>query len=65
MTGSYKADFEAANKVAGLSKTPEGYTWHHTEKMGTMQLIETRVHQSARHSGGVQLYKEQHQGKGY
>ncbi len=65
MTGTYAGDFAAANKAAGLSATPKGYTWHHAETMGEMQLIQTEAHEAARHSGGVQLYKDQHNGKGY
>ncbi len=66
MTGRYDADFSDANKKAEfLDGTPEGYTWHHSEKIrnsdGTvtceMQLIDTDVHDSARHSGGCQRYR--------
>lgn len=33
-----QADSAAANKAAGLAKTPKGYTWHHAENGTTMQL---------------------------
>ncbi|MBS1656289.1 MAG: HNH endonuclease, partial [Bacteroidetes bacterium] len=65
MTGSYAGDFAAANRAAGFADTPKGYTWHHTETMGELQLIQTDAHQAARHSGSVQLYREQHNGQGY
>jgi hypothetical protein len=65
MTGTYTGDFSAANKAAGFTETPKGFTWHHTENMGELQLIQTEVHDAARHSGGVQLYREQHNGQGY
>jgi RHS repeat-associated protein len=65
MTGNYAGDFAAANKAAGFSATPEGYTWHHTEVMGELQLVKTEAHAAARHSGGVQLYREQNNGQGY
>jgi RHS repeat-associated protein len=65
MTGTYAGDFAAANKAAGLSATPKNYTWHHTENLGELQLVSTEAHQAARHSGSVQLYREQHNGKGY
>lgn len=65
MTGTYAGDFAAANKAAGFTTIPKGFTWHHTEIMGEMQLIKTEAHRAARHSGGVQLYREQHNGKGY
>ncbi len=33
-------------------ETPEGYTWHHSEKDGTMQLVPYGVHNSTWHHGG-------------
>ncbi|SFT61275.1 DNase/tRNase domain of colicin-like bacteriocin [Lachnospiraceae bacterium XBD2001] len=33
-------------------KTPTGYTWHHSEKDGTMQLVPFGIHNSTNHSGG-------------
>jgi len=65
MTGTYAGDFTAANKAAGFSATPAGFTWHHTEAMGELQLINTEAHQAARHAGSVQLYREQNKGQGY
>jgi RHS repeat-associated protein len=65
MTGSYDGDFALANAKAGFLRTPRDYTWHHTEIMRELQLILTTAHNAARHSAGVQLYKEQHGGKGY
>jgi len=65
MTGTYAGDFAAANKAAGFATTPEGFTWHHSEMMGRMELVQTEAHEAARHSGSVQLYREQHNGQGY
>ncbi len=65
MTGSYSGDFAAANKAAGFSSTPEGFTWQHTETQGELQLINSEAHSAAKHSGGVQAYKEKHNGQGY
>jgi len=65
MTGTYAGDFAAANKLAGFTETPAGFTWNHTEVLGEMQLVERNAHEAARHSGGVQLYKEAHGGRGY
>ncbi len=65
MTGTYSGDFNAANQAAGLKTTPNGYTWHHTENIGELKLVQSEVHDAARHSGGVQLYKELNGGKGY
>jgi hypothetical protein len=33
-------------------KTPSGYTWHHSEKDGTMELVPYGVHNSTYHCGG-------------
>ena len=55
-TGSRGADFAAANKVAGYSSTPKGYTWHHHQTMGRMQLVETGVHSQTGHTGGFSLW---------
>ncbi|HIE00919.1 MAG TPA: hypothetical protein EYP59_11635 [Thiotrichaceae bacterium] len=30
-TGNRSQDFREANKAAGFSKTPDGYTWHHQD----------------------------------
>jgi RHS repeat-associated protein len=56
--GTRTRDFTLANRAAGFSKTPEGYTWHHANYNprtghGDMQLVRTGVHDSTSHSGGV------------
>jgi hypothetical protein len=62
-SGSRNTDFARANAAAGLPSTPQDYTWHHVEdwdpltNLGTMQLVESAVHDSTRHSGGVAKYK--------
>jgi hypothetical protein len=55
--GDRSTDFTAANRMAGLSETPEGYTWHHTQDTKTMQLIPTDLHNAVRHAGGVAIMK--------
>lgn len=35
---------------------PEGFTWHHHEKTGAMQLIETDVHDKTGHTGGKSVW---------
>lgn len=35
---------------------PKGYTWHHHEELGKMQLVETRIHQSTPHRGGKAIW---------
>ncbi|MEO7594475.1 MAG: HNH endonuclease, partial [Byssovorax sp.] len=59
-TGARSSDFKAANQAAGFERTPQGYSWHHLDdydpatNRGTMQLVETPIHQAnAPHSGGV------------
>ena len=38
------------------SDTPDGYTWHHNEEPGKMQLISTEDHQNNRHTGGKAVW---------
>ena len=57
-TGSRAGDFAAANRAAGYASTPIGFTWHHHEDMTTMQLVNSAVHDGARHTGGVALWQE-------
>lgn len=37
-------------------RTPRGYTWHHSEKLGTLQLVDTKVHDETRHTGGRKIW---------
>ncbi|WP_419147253.1 HNH endonuclease [Pseudoalteromonas 'SMAR'] len=37
-------------------ETPDGYTWHHSEEYGEMQLISTEDHNSNRHTGGKAIW---------
>ena len=39
---------------------PEGFTWHHNEEQGLMQLVETAVHAQTGHTGGMSIW-----GQGY
>jgi hypothetical protein len=55
-TGSRPRDFAAANKAAGLSKTPDGYTWHHHQDYGRMQLVPEEIHRVTGHTGGFSLW---------
>ena len=65
MSGSRAKDADKANKKAGLSYTPGGYTWHHHENVTyyspdkikcAMYLIDSDYH-SFPHSGGVKEYE--------
>jgi hypothetical protein len=51
-TGNRAGDFAAANKAAGYNQTPNGYTWHHHQTTGRMQLVESKVHMKTGHTGG-------------
>ena len=35
---------------------PEGYTWHHHEEPGRMQLVDSEVHRRTPHVGGWSLW---------
>ena len=39
---------------------PEGFTWHHNEQEGLMQLVDTLIHDQTAHTGGMSIW-----GKGY
>ncbi|KGX90209.1 DNase/tRNase domain of colicin-like bacteriocin [Pontibacillus halophilus JSM 076056 = DSM 19796] len=42
---------EDVNRLA-VGDTPEGYTWHHNETPGVMQLVDEDVHENTGHTGG-------------
>jgi hypothetical protein len=50
-TGSRPGDARAANKAAGLTKTPPGYVWHHHQDGTTMQLVPEPMHTLTGHTG--------------
>ena len=33
-------------------KTPSGFTWHHNEMPGKMELVKSDIHDTAKHTGG-------------
>lgn len=35
---------------------PSGFTWHHNEQEGVMQLVETKVHDATNHTGGRKIW---------
>ncbi|MEU9744056.1 HNH endonuclease [Micromonospora chersina] len=35
-----------------MKETPEGYTWHHHQDPGLMQLVEEWTHAKTGHTGG-------------
>jgi formamidopyrimidine-DNA glycosylase len=48
-------DFIERNVKAGTGKPPRGYTWHHSEITGQLQLVPREQHEYAHHIGGVSL----------
>jgi RHS repeat-associated protein len=62
--GAFKADnldFRKANEAAfGKNnpfgdKAPDGYTWHHHQENGKLQLIPKDIHDAVKHTGGASL----------
>lgn len=37
-------------------KTPRGYTWHHHEKRGRMELVNSWEHAKTGHTGGKSIW---------
>ena len=35
---------------------PDGFTWHHNEKEGLMQLVDTLTHDKTGHTGGINIW---------
>ena len=52
-------DFNKANKILeerGI-KLETGYTWHHIENTSELILVDTKIHDAIRHTGGVATAK--------
>ncbi|QRO02557.1 HNH endonuclease [Archangium violaceum] len=48
---------EAIDKLPTSTKPPTGYSWHHHQDVGRMQLITTKSHQlAAPHTGGMAIW---------
>lgn len=37
-------------------RTPKGYTWHHSEEVGKMELVDTGIHAKTGHTGGKVIW---------
>ena len=37
-------------------ETPDGYTWHHHQEPGRMQLVDSKTHGETRHTGGYSIW---------
>lgn len=51
-----EVDLEDIQAALDIGETPYGYTWHHTETPGRMQLVPSAIHDSARHRGGQTIW---------
>lgn len=38
--------------------TPKGYTWHHHQNKGILQLVDTKIHSETPHIGGYSIWGE-------
>lgn len=39
-----------------MGRTPDGYTWHHSEYPGKMQLVSSKEHNACAHTGGKYIW---------
>lgn len=54
---SLRAKFtEQQIKMIESGKNPAGFTWHHNESRGVMQLVETAKHAPSNHTGGDSIW---------
>ncbi len=37
-------------------QTPEGYTWHHNQNKGKLELVDKEIHNQTAHTGGKSLW---------
>jgi len=57
MLSKFKSNFSSSElALLAEGKLPPGFTWHHNEKEGLMQLVETRIHSQTAHTGGMSLW---------
>jgi hypothetical protein len=56
-SGVSEKDFRLANKLCGYNKTPTGYTWHHSHDGKTLMLVDEKLHDAVRHTGGAAIMK--------
>ena len=47
---------EAQLEQIASEKNPAGYTWHHNEEVGKMQLVDSDLHDLSRHTGGRYMW---------
>lgn len=51
------AEFDA-HQLAQIDagETPDGYTWHHSEEPGKLELVDEKLHSETGHTGGRELW---------
>jgi len=47
---------KSEQKLIKRGKTPKGYTWHHHQTRGYMQLVKTTKHEATGHTGGKKIW---------
>lgn len=55
-------DDEQLDDIA-IGRTPEGFTWHHCENKGEMQLVDSEVHAKTGHTGGKSVWGGGHENR--
>lgn len=43
-------------EILSKGKNPPGFTWHHNEECGKMQLVSTEIHAKSAHTGGDSIW---------
>ena len=43
-------------EIIESGRTPRGYTWHHSEELGILQLVDTNIHSKTAHTGGRSIW---------
>ncbi|MFJ7371261.1 HNH endonuclease [Lysinibacillus sp. NPDC098008] len=38
------------------NQTPDGFTWHHSEEPGKLELVNEEVHEKTAHTGGREIW---------
>lgn len=54
--GARKNFTEGQLEMIADGKLPGGFTWHHNEEEGLMQLVDAEIHEATRHTGGMSLW---------
>lgn len=55
-SGNRNKDIQTFLSKIGLDEIPSGFTLHHSQPNGIVQLVETKIHKEFIHIGGHSLY---------